>query len=344
MAAPFDVEALAVTGEPVKVLDDVRLDIGTGGGHFALSNSGTLAYVKGGVDTFAESFIVDRSGKRMGRLDEVQSVGLPAFSPDGRRVAVTLFKGGAWGIGVYDLERRLLTPFPLPGDNIYPTWTREGDRVMFLLNANGAYNYYSLTYDGGGRPQPLFSTDQGFAPSAPSWSPDGRSFVYAKSGDKTGWDLWLGISGQEAPKPLLVTPANESAPAFSPDGRFVAYQSDESGALEIYLRPFPQVETRRELIFRSGGTAPKWSRDGREIFYVSEQGLMRVPVSYARGGGTLSVGQPSSALEMTGVTSSDISPDGRTFAIARVPIERAATEIRVVLNWFEELKRLVPMN
>ncbi len=342
-AAPFDLETLAVTGEPVRVVDDVRLDLGSGSPHFALSESGTLAYVTGGVDTFAESFVVDRAGKQMSRLDEAGSVGFPAFSPDGKRVALTLFKGGAYGIGVYDLERRLLTALPLAGDSIYPTWTSEGTRISFLSTAGDGYNYYSIPFDGGARPQPLFSTNQGYVDATSSWSPDGRSFVYTKSGDKTGLDLWIGVPGQQAaPKPLLMTAANEGSPVFSPDGRFMAYQSDESGALEIYVRPFPQVEARRELISRSGGTSPRWSRDGTEIFYIAEKGLMRVPVASARGSATLSFGQPALALEMTGIGSFDIAPDGRSFAIARVPIEKAAREIRVVLNWFEELRRLVP--
>jgi eukaryotic-like serine/threonine-protein kinase len=343
-AAPFDLETQAVTGEPVRVVEDVRLDVGSGSAHFALSESGTLAYVKGGADTFAESFVADRTGKQVGRLDETESVGDPVFSPDGQRVALTLFKGGgAFGIGVYDLQRRLLTPLPLAGDNVLPTWTREGDRITFLSDAGGRYNYYSIPFDGGGRPQPLFSTYQGSVQSALSWLPNGRSFVYARSDDKTGRDLWLGTTGQPDPKPLLATAANESAPTFSPDGRFIAYQSDESGALEVYVRPFPQVEERRELISRSGGTSPRWSRDGTEIFYVSEKGLMRVPVAPTRdGSGTLSFGEPSLALAMTGLTSFDTSPDGRSFAIARSPIEKAAKEIRVVLNWFEELRRLVP--
>jgi eukaryotic-like serine/threonine-protein kinase len=341
-AAPFDLETLAVTGEPVRVVDDVRLDIGTGGPHFAISESGTLAYVKGGVDSFAESFIADRAGKRVARLDETASAGDPVFSPDGKRVALTLFKGGTFGIGVYDLERRLLTPLPLTGDNAYPTWTREGDRLTFLSNAGGAYNFYFVPVDGGSRPQSLFSANQGFVPLTSSWSPDGRSFVYTRSGDSSGWDLWLGTAGQPDPKPLLVTAANESAPTFSPDSRFIAYQSDESGTLEIYVRPFPQVEARRELISRAGGTVPRWSRDGTEIFYISEEGLMRVAVALTRGSATPSFGQPSLALEMSGLTNFDVSPDGRTFAIARVPVEKAAKEIRVVLNWFEELRRLVP--
>ena len=177
-----------------------------------------------------------------------------------------------------------------------------------------------------------------------AWSPDGRHLVYVKSGEKTGWDIWIHSPGQEAtPRPLIATPANERFPAFSPDGRFIAYQSNESGVYEIYVRPFPQVDARRELISRSGGTAPMWNRDGTELVYVSEKGLMKVPVAYGRGGAaSLFLGQPSLALEMTGLTNFDISPDGRTFAIERVPIEKAAKEIHVVLNWFEELKRLVP--
>jgi serine/threonine-protein kinase len=162
--------------------------------------------------------------------------------------------------------------------------------------------------------------------------------------EKTSWDIWIHSPGQEAtPRPLIATPASESFPAFSPDGRFIAYQSNESGVFEIYVRPFPQVEARRELISRSGGEAPTWSRDGTEIFYLSESGLTRVPVANGRSGApSLSFGQPSLALDMTGLGSFDISPDGRTFAIERAPIEKAAKEIHVILNWQEELNRLVP--
>ena len=344
MAAPFDLEALTVRGEPVKVVPDVRLRISNGGAHFALSQTGTLAYVTGGLDTFAESFIAERSGRQVARLDETVSTGNPAFSPDGKRVALTLYRGGTFGVGVYDLERRLLTPVALAGDSAYPIWTRDGDRVTFLSNAGGRYNYYSMRFDGGGTPEPLFSTDQGFSAVRSAWSPDGRQFVYAKAGGKTGLDIWTHSPGEQAtPRPLINTAANESFPSFSPDGRFIAYQSDESGAVEVYVRPFPQVDTRRELISRSGGTAPRWSRDGTEILYLSEKGIMSVPVAYGRGETSSPLpGQPSVALAMTGLSSFDVSPDGRTFAIERVPVEKAAREIHVVVNWFEELKRLVP--
>ncbi|HET9362590.1 MAG TPA: protein kinase, partial [Vicinamibacterales bacterium] len=347
MAVPFDLSRLAVSGDPVKVVSGVRLDNSNGGAHFALSSTGTLAYVAGGVDTFAEGFLADRSGRQVVRLDEMVPVGDPAFSPDGKRVALTLYKGGTFGIGVYDLERHLLTPLPLAGDNLRPSWTMKGDRVTFVSNASGAYNYHSMPFDGSGAPEALFTPEQaaqgGLLASA-VWSPDGRQLLYGKSGGKTGADIWIHTPGQKAaPKALIATGATESNPAFSPDGRFIVYQSDESGTVEVYVRPFPNVDASRELISRSGGTRPTWSREGTEIFYLSGKGMMRVPVTYGRGDASRpSFGQPSEALAMSGLSSFDVSPDGRMFAIERVPIEKAATEIRVVVNWFEELRRLVP--
>jgi Tol biopolymer transport system component len=229
----------------------------------------------------------------------------------------------------------------LVGDSLGPTWTKDSDRITFLSNAGGEYNLYSIPFDGSGRPEPLFPVDQGFASPRSAWSPDGRHLVYVKSDQKTGSDIWIHTPGQEAtPRALITTAADESFPAFSPDGRFIAYQSDESGALEIYVRPFPKIEARRELVSRSGGTAPRWSRDGAEILYVSEKGVMKVPVVYGRGGAaSLSLGQPSLALEMTGLENFDISPDGRTFAIQRVPIEKAAREIEQSVRFLSRVSR-----
>jgi serine/threonine-protein kinase len=341
VAAPFDLERLTVTGEPVTVVPDVRLNNGPGSADFALSRTGTLAYVKGRVDTFAESFIVDRAGRHVVRLDETQSVGAPAFSPDGARVALTLFRGGAYGVGVYDLARRLLTPVALTGDNSDAAWTRDGDRVVFISNAAGGYSYYSAAADGSGTPEPLFSSEQGYGATAPAWSPDGRHMLYVKSGGKTGYDIWDLPSGAQAePKALIATASNESNPVFSPDGRFIAYTTDESGRPEVYVRPFPDVNSRRWLL--SSGRAVRWSRDGTEILYLTPKGLMKVPVTPARGEAPPSFGQPSLTLPLEGINSFDLSPDGKTIAIERVPIEKAAREIHVVVNWHEELKRLVP--
>jgi serine/threonine-protein kinase len=341
VAAPFDLDSLTVTGEPVTVVPDVRLNNGPGSADFALSRTGTLAYVKGRVDTFAESFIVDRAGRQVARLDETQPVGNPAFSPDGALVALTLFRGGAYGVGVYDLARRLLTPVALVGDNSDPAWTREGDRVVFVSNAVGSYNYYSAPSDGSGTPEPLFVSAQGYSGVPPVWSPDGRHMLYVKPSGKTGLDIWDRPSGEKAePRALIATASNESNPSFSPDGRFVAYTTDESGKSEVYVRPFPDVNSRRWLL--SGGRAVRWSRDGTEILFLTGKGLMKVPVTPARGDVPPSFGQPSLTLPLEGINSFDLSPDGKTIAITRVPIEKAAREIHVVVNWFDELRRLVP--
>ena len=341
MAVPFDLKTLTVTGDSVTVVQDVRLDQGSGGPHFAISQGGTLAYVKGGENAFAESFVVDRSGQQVVRLDEMVETGDPVFSPDGTRVALTLYRGGTFGVGVFDLERNFLTPIALTGDNLNPTWTSDGDRVTFESNIDGEYSLYALQSDGSGMPEPLFSEAQGFSNVRSAWSPDDRHLVYDKEGEESQ-DLWVYEPAEDTgPRPLMETAANEYAPAFSPDGRLIVYQSDESGTLEVYVRPFPDVDTRRELISRSGGRNPVWSPDGTEIFYVSDAGLMQTPVT-SNGEGFPSFGQPSLALEMSGIQNFDVSPDGRTFAIERWPIEILAKEIHVVVNWFEELNRLAP--
>jgi len=334
MAVPFDLETLTVTGESVRVVQDVRLDKFTGSPHFDVSLGGTLAYVRGREDAFAECLVVDRSGQR---LDEIAEAGDPAFSPDGTRVALTLYRGGAFSVGVFDLERNLLTPIAVTGDSLNPTWTSDGDRVTFQSNRDGEYSQYTIRSDGSGAPEPLSAEALGFSNVRAAWSPDGRHFVYAFMGD-----LWVYEPAEDTgPRPLMETAANEFAPGFSPDGRFIVYESDESGTIEVYVRPFPNVDARRELISRSGGRYPVWGPDGTEIFYVSEAGLMQTPVT-SNGEGFPSFGQPSLALEISGISNFDVSPDGRTFAIERVPIEMLAREIHVVLNWFEELNRLAP--
>ncbi|MDA2938325.1 protein kinase, partial [Acidobacteria bacterium AH-259-A15] len=343
MAAPFDLDGLEVSGEPVKVLDGVRLNGHNGGAHFALSETGTLAYVSGGLDNFSESFVVERSGRELLRLDRTGAVGDPTFSPDGQRVALTLFKGGTFWVGVYDLRRDLLTPIAFAGDNLLPTWTPDGERITYLSNPSGEYSHYSISTDGSGEPESVFTEAHGFCCQRGVWSPDGEQLLYAKPNEQTGLDIWILSRSQDASaRPLVDDPGRQQGPVFSPDGRFIAYESDESGAPEIYVRPFPDVDRGRQRVSPSGGRNPVWSRDGREILYVAEKGLMSVAVAADRGSTSLSLGRPAMFLQMAGIVSFDVAPDGQTFAISRLPVEVAPRDIHVVLNWFEELKRLVP--
>ena len=345
MAAPFDVDTLAV-GEPINVIEGVRLNIENGAANFALSDAGTLAYVPGGPDAFAETFVIDRSGQELLRLDGTLPVGDPAFSSDGGKVAVTLLTGGKWDVGVYDLERGELDRITFLGENMRPTWTPDGARLTYASNAEaeGSYSYYSINGDGSGRPERLFPSGQSVDFQRPAWSPDGAHLVYTASSEETGWDLWIVSPGQEPdPRPLLDTPADDTWYAFSPDGQFIVYESAQPGATDadIVVRPFPEVDDRQWRV--AAGRRPVWCGDGREILYVTDDGISRVTVDADAESTPLSLSRPSPLVDMPGVSSFDLSPNGESLAIHRLPVESAAREIRIVMNWFEELKERVPV-
>ena len=340
-AASFDATTVTVTGEPVRVIDGVRLNNGSGAAHFAVSETGTLVYVTGRQDSFAESYITDRSGQELLRLDRDTAVGSPAFSPDGRRIALTVFNQGTYDVGVFDLERAFLTRIVSGRDNLRASWSPDGQRVTYLSNADGDYNYYSIPSDGSGSPDPLFPESNLECCFEAEWSPDGEHLVYTSAA--TGLDVWIQSQGQ-APAPLIDGPGNEAFAVFSPNGRFLAYQSDQSDRNEIFVVPFPAVESRRAQVSEAGGRRPRWSQDGNEILYLTDEGVMRAPVSYpADESDFLVAGRSALLFELSGIAEFDVTADGERLAVQRFPLETAAREIRVVLSFFEELERLVPV-
>ncbi len=234
-----------------------------------------------------------------------------------------------------------LKVLPAERDNLPPSWTPDGQQLTYLSNADGAYSYYVAPFDGSRAPDAHFSDPLGRCCFRAAWSPDREHLVYTHEG--SGLDVWI-LSRDQAPAPLIAGPANELRPAFSPDGRYLLYESDESGQVEIHLRPFPDIESGRLLISESGGTRPKWSRGGREILYATPEGVMQVPLSYDDGEPAgLTAGRATMLVELEGIVRFDVSADGERLAFERQPVETAAREIRVVLNWFEELRRLVPV-
>jgi Tol biopolymer transport system component len=270
----------------------------------------------------------------------------PAFSPDGRQVALTVHRGGVFDIGVYNLDRGTLTFFPTEGDNLRPSWTHNGDRITYLSNADGAYSHYSIDSGGAAEAQPLLGESHGTCcRNRAAWSPLDQHAVIAVTTDGDGqadYDLWILSSDSETSfEPLFTERGNQLMPAFSPNGRWIAYESTESNVTEVWLRPFPDVQIGRRKVSVSEGAYPVWNPNGEEILYLTEDGIMSVAI--LEDSGTLpALGQEQVILDMTGIESFDISPDGQTFAVSRFPEESAPREINVVLNWFEELKRLVP--
>jgi eukaryotic-like serine/threonine-protein kinase len=368
MAAPFDSQRLTVTGAAVPVVEGVLQSPSSGAAQFSFSATGTLAYVSGGIQGAQSRLVwVSRNGVEQPLPAAARAYLFPRLSPDGRRVAVTIAEQETqtW---LYDLPRETLTRFTFEGNvNANPSWTPDGKRAAFLSNKEGPPNLFWQLADGSGGLERLTSSQYTQAPS--SWSPDGQLLAFVEANPTTGIDIWVlrmgdpsAGSGQvpspssgQVPsagsgqvrkaQPFLQTPFNETTPRFSPDGHWLAYISDESGRFEVYVQPYPGPGGKWQ-ISTEGGTEPVWNPNGRELFYRSGDKIMAAEITTQP---SFSVGKPKALFEgpyqptPATLTNYDVSPDGQRFLMLK-PSEQAqaATQINVVLNWFEELKRRVP--
>jgi len=340
MVVPFDLNRLQITGgPPVTLVERVRDT--SEGGEYAVSNSGTLAYVPSTPLWYESRLVwVGRSGIVEPLPASPQGYEEPVISPDGRQVAVSI-AGPAYGISIYDFARAALTPLTFGGSSQAPVWTPDGKRIVYRATRTGSRNLFERIADASGDEERLTTSDGLQTPG--SFSRDGKSFVFADSDPVTGSDIWT-LGADRKAEPLLKTRASEYNPHLSPDGRWLAYVSDESGRAEIYVRPFPKLDGKWK-ISADGAGEPVWSRDGRELFYRSGGKMMAVSVETSS---TFAVAVPKMLFEGryqfsgTGVSAYDVSPDGRRFLMVQ-PAEaaRPATQIHIVLNWFEELKTAV---
>ncbi len=339
-AAPFDLKQRAITGRGVPILEGVNVgriyDVNVPGSvaEFGLSRNGTLVYLSGD-DSERALVLVDRQGGErqiMGR----RAYDGPRFSPDGRSVVVRIADNG-FNIWRYDFDESKLTKLTFDGSNFYPEWTPDGRRVSFVSNPAGNADLVWKRADGSDVAERLLDDDQ--PQWGASWAPDGRSLVYRQNSGKTGRDIWLlPLDGDASPTPLVQTSAEERAPKISPDGRFLAYVSDESGRSEIYVRTFPDGNSRWPVT-TTGGTEPLWSRRGDELFYRSGNEILVVAV---QTDSTFRFGNPEVAVSGQYVpnpmhTNYDIHPDGDRFVMVRSG--QGETRMIVALNWFEALRR-----
>lgn len=329
-ATPFDIEAGKVQGDGGIVLQSIATsNAGTpiAVPYLAVSESGTLAYVSGLRQDGAIVSLVQRDGRSTplwtGRVHA------PRVSPDGNRIAYNL--EDLW---IYDLGRATQTHLTVGGTFGNPAWRPDGRAIAFRR----AGAVYEIPADGSVEAHLLVERDF----EVESWSTDGRHLALTEANSSTGLNIWILAIGGEA-TPFLVTPASENAAVFSPNGRFIAYLSNESGQDEIYVRPFPQAEGKWK-VSANGGTAPVWARDGTELFYRAGENVMAARV---RTGADFDFDRPvlvasgNYMVDGSGHPLYDVMPDGSFVLVERNP-EAALTEIHVVLNWFEELNRLVP--
>ncbi len=350
-AVRFDPVKRQVLGDPVSVVERV-MTMGSGAAQFAVSRQGTLVYVSGSGQIGANRSFVwrTRSGGEEPINAPVRAYTHPRISPDGTRIAVDVFDQEQ-DIWIWDVRREALTRLTFdPALETYPTWTPDSRRIIFFSTRTGVPNVYWQPADGAG---PLEALTRDTSSQFPySVTPDGTGLIHSQRTTKSGSDLsLLRLDRQGQPvTPLVATTFEELNGEIAPDGHWLAYQSNESGRNEVYVRPFPNVDSGRAQVSTTGGTQPLWSHSGSELFFIDgSNSLMGVTV---RTTPAFSASNPHrifglDARYYTGPGRSyDVSSDGQRFLFIRttVPNDQAAasTNMVVVLNWFDELKRLLP--
>jgi serine/threonine-protein kinase len=354
MAAPFDLDQLKITGSAVSVISGLMQALNpasasenSAAGQYSFSESGTLVYASGGIfkDVEFHHFWFDRSGQaepwaEFGNRPAVEV----RLSPDGRSAAFTTI-GSNRNLWAYDIQRNAPTKLTSYGAAEYVTWTPDGKRVAFSWTKSGLSNIWWMPWDGSGEMEQL--TKSAFSQYPSSWTRDGKYLALVEANPSTGNDILVLRMEDKRVIRFAAGISHESWPEFSPDGRWLAYASDETGSDEIYLRSFPGGN-RKVTISNQGGHAPLWAPDGRELFYWNNSytSLMKVDIS---AGPDLPPGTPKKLFDFVAGWSSpirayDISPDGRRFLIRGLPefVLTNVTQLNLVQNWFKELKRLAP--
>jgi eukaryotic-like serine/threonine-protein kinase len=345
-AVRFDLDRLEVQGNPVAVVEGVVTKAG-GAASFSISANGTLVYVAGAAAAGRRSVVwVDRQGREEETNVPPRTYAYARLSPDGGRVALDI-RDEQNDIWTWDLTRKTLTRLTFnPAIDRAPVWTPDGTRVAFSMATGSAEPVFIQAADGSGTPTRVTPEDGVFLPA--SFTPDGKQLLVHPSASSP-YDLQIvDIDGKTPPRPLLAEPYSESNGVVSPDGRWLAYQSNESGRDEVYVRPFPDVRSGRWQVSSGGGTRPLWNRNGQELFYYLAPGVIwSVPVvpGSAFTAGTPAIVVKGAYLAPQSGRMYDVSPDGRRFLLikqSRAEGEEQLPQLIVVQNWVEELKRLVP--
>jgi len=336
LAVPFNASSLKVKGDPVPLLDGVAESEQNGVGQFAIAANGTLAYIPAAALNIGKKlYWLNRKGEAQAITKDPQRFSNSLrLSPDGRRVAVSI--GSPPDVWVHDLERGTWTRITNgPASNQEPVWTRDGKRLIFL-SERPIFQLYSKSADGSGAEEQL--TESQFDRHPTDVSADGKLLAYWESNPESGPDLaLLPLDAPKTSRSFVKTHGSDQSGVFSPDSKWLAYESSESGRREVYIQGLEPGSGRLQ-VSPDGGWSPRWSHDGRELFYRNGDQLLAASV--ATKAGELAVGKPTLLFE--GVFERpgyDVAPDGRFLVLRRDAT--APVRVHVVLNWTGELRAKV---
>jgi len=345
VAQPFNAKGIRITGDPLPVAEEIQFFPQTYSTLFSVSENGVLLYQDRSASGVSQLVWFDRSGKEVGSLGSTGNQANPRISPDGKRVALDITdpQTGNMDIWIYESSGGIPTRFTSdPAIHAAAIWSPDGSRIVFMSLRQGHPDIYQKSSSGAGNESAILVSERGKYPT--DWSPDGRFILYRALDAKTNFELWaLPVGSDQKPIPFMKTAFGVSHGQFSPDGRWVAYASNESGRWEVYVAPFPGPGGNWK-VSSAGGSEPRWRRDGKELYYLAPDGkLMGVEV---REGPTFDAGAATPLFQTrlrqhisaADLFSYDVSADGRRFLVNTDVGEVASTPLTVVLNWTAGLK------
>jgi eukaryotic-like serine/threonine-protein kinase len=344
IAQRFDDGSLELKGEPVTIAEGVAFDESTLHSLFTVSQTGILIYQTGSVQIGSSLNLFDRGGKRIGGIGDRAEYLQPRWSFDNKHVAVDIYNFQSHNIDlwVFDVERNSKTRFTFaPSYEQYPLWSHDGSRIFFNANPQGIFDLYSKSSSGAGSDELLLQSAEDKIPL--DVSEDGKFLLYqSNGGPKTQSDLLIlplgsGQPGKDrTPIPFLQTEFNETDGRFSPDGKWIAYVSNEAGQNEIWLRSYPSSGSRWQVSI-AGGAAPRWRRDGKELYYQSPTNMiMAATITYKSA--TIEVSNVHPLFEVPLLVQLlfpgyDVSADGTRFLVNVMSEVQNQTPLSLVLNW-----------